>query len=68
MDRLTFNLHLNALITAFLENGGDPAYCADILRQIAGEVFEEPMSPERHEAEEHIALMRAVEILTAPDT
>jgi len=42
MDRLTFNRKLNALITDFLEEGGDPAYCADILRQVADEVFEEP--------------------------
>ena len=68
MDRLTFNLRLNSLITAFLEDGGDPAYCANILRQIADEVFEEPESPKQHESEEHIALMRAVGILTEPDT
>ena len=42
MDRLTFNMRLNALITTFLEDGGDPAYCADILRQVADEVFEKP--------------------------
>lgn len=42
MDRLTFNRKLNALITDFLEEGGDPAYCADILCQVADEVFEEP--------------------------
>jgi hypothetical protein len=42
MDRLTLNRKLNALITDFLEEGGDPAYCADILRQVADEVFEEP--------------------------
>jgi len=42
MDRLTFNRKLNELITDFLEPGGDPAYVADVLRQIADEVFEEP--------------------------
>lgn len=42
MDRLTLNRKLNALITDFLEEGGDPAYCADILRQVADDVFEEP--------------------------
>lgn len=46
MDRLTLNRKLNALITDFLEEGGDPAYCADILRQVADEVFEEPDIPE----------------------
>jgi|GEM_PF-5065544 len=42
MDRLTFNRELNELVTDFLEPGGDPAYVADILREIADEVFEEP--------------------------
>jgi len=42
MDRLTFNLKLNALVTEYLETGGDPAWCGDLLREIADEVFEEP--------------------------
>lgn len=42
MDRLTFNRKLNSLISDFLEGGGDPAYCADVLRDIADEVFEKP--------------------------
>jgi len=42
MEFLTFNRELNELVTDFLEPGGDPAYVADILREIADEVFEEP--------------------------
>lgn len=40
MDRFTYNLKLNDLITEFLSEGGDPAYCSDILRRVADEVFE----------------------------
>ena len=37
----TFAAHLNALVSEFLENSGDPAQVADLLREIADEVFEE---------------------------
>lgn len=36
---------------------GDLARCADALRVVADEVFDERMTPERHEAAEHNALM-----------
>ena len=37
----TFAAHLNALVSKYLENSGDPAEAADLLREIADEVFEE---------------------------
>ena len=52
MTFLEFNMKLNEIISAWLEDGGDPARCADALRMAADEVFEEPMAPERHPAEE----------------
>jgi hypothetical protein len=58
MDYNAFSAHLNALVTEFLDGGGDPSRCAALLRELADEVFEEPMTPERHEAAEHIALLR----------
>jgi hypothetical protein len=42
MDYNTFSAHLNALVTEFLDRGGDAAECGDLLREIADEVFEEP--------------------------
>lgn len=42
MDIATLSLHINALVSAFLEAGGDPNQCAELLRDIADEVFEEP--------------------------
>ena len=42
MSFAAFNAHLNALVTEFLDGGGDPAECGDLLREIADEVFEEP--------------------------
>ena len=42
MDYNTFSAHLNALVSEFLENSGDPSECAELLREIADEVFEEP--------------------------
>ena len=42
MDYNTFSAHLNALVSEFLDKGGDPAHCGDLLREIADEVFEEP--------------------------
>ena len=52
MTFLEFNMKLNEIISAWLEDGGDPARCADALRMAADEVFEEPMASERHPAEE----------------
>ena len=46
MDYGTFSAHLNALVSEFLENGGDPAQAADLMREIADEVFGEDESPE----------------------
>lgn len=63
MTRLQLNMKLNALITDFLEEGGDPSWLADNLRDVANEVFEEPMTPDRHESGEHIALMQATGLL-----
>lgn len=57
MTFLEFNMKLNEIISAWLEGGGDPARCADALRVVADEVFDERMTPERHEAAEHNALM-----------
>jgi hypothetical protein len=63
MTFLEFNMKLNETVSAWLEDGGDPARCADALRMIANEVFEVPLTPEeewaQHEAAEHIALLRA---------
>ena len=42
MTFLQFNMKLNEIISAWLEDGGDPARCGDLLREIADEVFEEP--------------------------
>jgi hypothetical protein len=42
MTFLEFNMRLNQVVSAWLEGGGDPARCADALRQCADEVFEEP--------------------------
>jgi hypothetical protein len=59
MTFLDLNMKLNEIISAWLEDGGDPARCADALRMIANEVFEVPLTPEeawaQHEAAEHIA-------------
>ena len=41
MDFATFNTRLNALVSEFLDKGGDAAECGDLLREIADEVFEE---------------------------
>jgi hypothetical protein len=41
MDYETFRKNLNGLVSEFLENSGDPAEAADLLREIADEVFEE---------------------------
>lgn len=46
MTFLDLNMKLNEIISAWLEDGGDPARCADALRMIANEVFEVPLTPE----------------------
>jgi hypothetical protein len=33
-------MDLNKVVTAWLEGGGDPARCADALRQCANDVFD----------------------------
>jgi len=40
MTFLQFNMKLNEVVSAWLERGGDPARCADALRQCADEVFD----------------------------
>lgn len=50
MTFLEFNMKLNEIISTWLEDGGDPARCADALRGAADEVFDE--RPERYPAEE----------------
>lgn len=52
MTFLEFNMKLNEIISAWLEDGGDPARCEVVLRVAADEVFDERMTPERHPAEE----------------
>ena len=46
MDYGTFSAHMNALVTEYLDRGGDPAHAADLLREIADEVFGEDEEPE----------------------
>ena len=47
MTFLQFNMKLNEIISAWLEDGGDPARCADALRQCADEVFDVSWSREQ---------------------
>jgi hypothetical protein len=56
MDYGTFSAHLNALVTEFLDRGGDPAEAADLMREIADEVFEEPDEDSSPEAVRQVAL------------
>jgi len=42
MDYNSFSAELNVLVTEYLTQGGDPAWCGDLLREVADEVFEEP--------------------------
>ena len=37
----TFAAHMNAIVSEYLVASGDPAEAADLLREIADEVFEE---------------------------
>jgi hypothetical protein len=56
MDYTTFSAHLNSLVTEFLDRGGDPAEAADLMREIADEVFEEPDEDSTPEAVRQVAL------------
>ena len=42
MDYNTFSAHLNAIVSEFLDSSGCPNQCAELLREIADDVFEEP--------------------------
>jgi hypothetical protein len=54
---LQFNMKLNETVSAWLEDGGDPARCADALRMIADEVFE--ASPRAPDEDREADAMRA---------
>ena len=41
MTNTELMLELNQLVSQFLDNGGDPSFLAESLREIADEVFEE---------------------------
>ena len=41
MDFATLSAHINMLVSEFLENSGCPNQCAELLREIADDVFEE---------------------------
>jgi len=41
MTNAEFHLELNQLVSSFLEDGGDPSACAEALREVADDVFEE---------------------------
>jgi hypothetical protein len=56
MDYGTFSAHLNALVTEFLDRGGDPAQAADLMREIADEVFEEDEEDSSPEVVRQVAL------------
>jgi hypothetical protein len=56
MDFTAFSAHLNSLVTEFLDRGGDPAEAADLMREIADEVFEEPDEDSTPEAVRQVAL------------
>ena len=40
MDFATLSGHINMLVSEFLEAGGDPNRCAELLRELADDVFE----------------------------
>ena len=42
MDYNSFSAHLNAIVSEFLDSSGCPNQCAELLREIADDVFEEP--------------------------
>jgi hypothetical protein len=47
MTFLQFNMQLNKVVSAWLNDSGDPARCADALRQCADEVFDVAWSREQ---------------------
>ena len=40
MDFATLSGHINMLVSEFLEDGGDPNWCVELLRELADDVFE----------------------------
>jgi len=40
MDFDTFSSQINALVSEFMENSGCPSQCANLLQEIARDVFE----------------------------
>lgn len=40
MDFDTFSIQINALVSEFMENSGCPNQCANLLQEIARDVFE----------------------------
>jgi hypothetical protein len=46
MTNTEFMLELNELVSRFLEEGGDPSFLAEALRETADDVFEEPEEDE----------------------
>jgi len=42
MNIATLAGHISMLVSEFLNEGGDPNMCAELLREIADDVFEEP--------------------------
>ena len=41
MTHTEFMLELNELVSRFLEDGGDPSFLSEGLREVADDVFEE---------------------------
>ena len=41
MNLATLSGHINMLVSEYLENSGCPNQCAELLREIADDVFEE---------------------------
>jgi hypothetical protein len=41
MDFDTFSSQINALVSEFMENSGCPSQCANLLQEIARDVFEQ---------------------------
>lgn len=46
MDFDTFSSQINALVSAFMENSGCPNQCANLLQEIAHDVFERGVDAE----------------------
>jgi hypothetical protein len=47
MTEAELYLELNELVSRFLENSGDPSVLAEVLREIADDVFEEDEDDEQ---------------------